>query len=192
MPAAATRTLRPIRPSSMPWPGTGAWNTSPSAWCARLEDGLQEVLDEVGRRRAPTGTPRKPDQDRAERQDLQRHDHRRRRLVQVVRLLARAAEAAAEGHPVEPEHVEGGERRGRDADRPDVAPVAARAVGRPQDLVLREEAGERRDAGDRDAADEHRQVRLRQLRLAGRPSGACPARPTSRGSPSPSRGRAAP
>ena len=48
----------------------------------------------------------------------------------MVRLLARAAEAAAEGHPVEPEHVEGGERGRHDADRPDVAPVAARR-GRP-------------------------------------------------------------
>ena len=73
--------------------------------------------------------------------------------------LRRAAEAAAEGERVEPEHVEGGERRGGDADRPQRAAVAAHPVRRPQDLVLREEAGEERDAGDREAAHQHGHVR---------------------------------
>ena len=104
-------------------------------------------------------------EDRARREDLQRHDHRPRRLVDVLRLLRGAAEAPAEGHPVEPEHVEGGERRRHRADAPHVLPVAADPVGRPQDLVLREEAGEGRDPRDRDAADEHREVRRGQLRL---------------------------
>ena len=69
-----------------------------------------------------------------------------------------AAEAPAEGHEVEAEHVEGGHGRGHEARWPRPAAVAADLEGRPEDLVLGEEAGEGRDAGDGEAAHEHRPV----------------------------------
>ena len=75
-----------------------------------------------------------------------------------------AAELAVEGQVHGAEHVAGGEPGGEQTDHPQqpVAPPAPN--GRGQDLVLGEEAGERRDAGDRDGADQEGAV--------GRPAGA--------------------
>ena len=56
--------------------------------------------------------------------------------------------------PQQAEHVERGHQRGRRATPPTAPGAAARLrEGEPEDLVLREEAGERRDAGDRRGGD---------------------------------------
>jgi len=96
----------------------------------------------------------------ADGQDPQRDRHRRRRLVEVMLLVMRAAEFAPEGEKHRAEHVEGGERRGDQSHRVE-HPLAVRRRG-VQDLVLAEEAGEGEDAGDRQRADHKRVERLRQ------------------------------
>ena len=84
---------------------------------------------------------------------------------------------AAEREHVEAEHVERGEHRADQAQRARCR-SARTANALEQDLVLAEEAGERRHAGDRQRRDQQRAVRPRQLRARARPSCACPARPT--------------
>ena len=63
--------------------------------------------------------------------------------------------------PDQPEHVEGGHPGDQEADRPDPQEAVLERVA--QDLVLAEEAGQRRDARDRDRADQHRPVGDRDL-----------------------------
>ena len=57
--------------------------------------------------------------------------------------LLRAAERAPEGQAHQPEHVERGQAGHDEADRPD--PDEAELERLAEDLVLREEAGQRRD-----------------------------------------------
>ena len=93
--------------------------------------------------------------ERRERGQQDQHaGHRERRLVHVVLDLGRHARAAEEGEPEQAEHVERGhQRRGR-GDEPEQRRAAAGAgEGVPEDLVLGEEAGERRDPGDRRGGD---------------------------------------
>jgi hypothetical protein len=85
--------------------------------------------------------------------------------VDVGRLFLGSAEGAAEREVVEPEHVEGRHGRHHEPHQPDELPVATGLEGGPQDLVLGEEAGQGRHAGDGDAAHQHRPVRPGQLRL---------------------------
>ena len=79
-----------------------------------------------------------------------------------VRLDGRVDPARSpERQADEPEHVERRQPGDDDADAPHPQePVLERG---PEDLVLAEEAGERRDTRDRDGADEHRPVRDRDL-----------------------------
>ena len=68
---------------------------------------------------------------------------------------------AMEGEEDEPKHVDCRQQRGQHADDPENR-VSARE-GAEEDLVLAEEAGEERDARDRNRADEERPVGDRQL-----------------------------
>ena len=132
------------------------------------ENGVQEPFDGVRNANEVAdhvGNPKQPREHGADREHLQRQHHRRRRLVEVLGLLLGPAELSAERHVVQPEHVEGGHRRRAEAQRPHEGSVAAEPEGRPEDLVLREEARQRRDAGDGDAADQHRPVRPPHLVL---------------------------
>ena len=68
----------------------------------------------------------------------------------ILRLDVRIDVAlAVERLAHEPEHVEAGQHRDDDADEPD--PLEAVLEALAQDLVLGEEAGQRRDAGDGEA-----------------------------------------
>ena len=80
------------------------------------------------------------------------HDGRR---ISVGRLPGGPAVAAEERHGHQAEHVERRHQRGHDGENPDrfVAQESAE-----QDLVLAEEPGKRRDPGDRQRADHHREV----------------------------------
>ena len=128
------------------------------------EDRRQPLADPVRAERQPEVHP---EEDRRDRQQDQRHGHHRRRLVDPVPDLFGAAERAPERQPHEPEHVERGQAGDDEADQPDPSePLLERFA---QDLVLGEEAGQRRDAGDRQRADQHRQVGDRDLLAPGRP-----------------------
>ena len=94
-------------------------------------------------------------------QQDQRHGHRPRRFVDLGLDLRVDVALAVEGLAHQPEHVEAGHHRDDDADRPD--PHEAVLEARAEDLVLAEEAGQGRDAGQRDRADEHRPVGDRDL-----------------------------
>jgi len=65
--------------------------------------------------------------------------------------LVGAAEVPLEGEEVEPEHVEGGHAGRDEAHRPE---QGIGVEGLAEDLVLAPEAGQGRDAGDGDAADQ--------------------------------------
>ena len=81
-----------------------------------------------------------------------------------VTLPGRPAIRPEEGQRHQPEHVERGHERGEDREHPD------ELVGfecAEEDLVLAEEAGQRRNAGDGQRADGHRGKRNRQVPLQG-------------------------
>src|SRR3990172_9510050 len=68
------------------------------------------------------------------------------------RMAVPAAEGPKEGEEEKPRHVGGSEERREECEaEEDRPPRAERAL---QDLVLAVEAGERRDPGDRERADE--------------------------------------
>ena len=77
-------------------------------------------------------------------------------LLELLGLRARVAQDHAEA---DPEGVEGGQERGRvAADGED--PVHPAALGREDhDLVLREEPGHQREAGERERADDQGEAR---------------------------------
>jgi len=76
------------------------------------------------------------------------------RLVDVVLGVVAAPELPEEGHEEEPPHVGRGEKGGKQGDpEEDGVPGGERLE---EDLVLAEEAGEGRDAGDGERADEER------------------------------------
>ena len=100
--------------------------------------------------------------DRQDGQNLQRQQHRRRRLVRV-HLLGVEALLAPEGHEDQPEHVERRYEGGAQPQRPpqDVAALDRRG----QDFVLAPETRERRDAGNRDGRQQHGAVGVRDVAL---------------------------
>src|SRR4029453_10102935 len=63
----------------------------------------------------------------------------------------------------QPEHVRRGQKRRYDRDEPEHDVAARERL--PENLVLREEPGQRRNARDRDRADEERPVRDGQVLL---------------------------
>ena len=120
---------------------------------------------------------------RAGRQDEQRHQHHRRRFMDMVHDLVAGARLAVEGHEDQPPGIEAGEDGGDDQQHEGEAGERVLAhEGRLDDGVLGEEAGgadDRRrdaDAGQRQRADDHQPVGRRDVLPAGRPSCACPAR----------------
>ena len=131
-----------------------------------------------------------PGQHRADRQHDERERHRLGRVVGPVpgavpavagivaaawpwaapacrapvarRLPRRPAVGAEEGQRHQPEHVERGHQRGERRQPVHQLVLEERLQ---QDLVLAEEPGERRDAGDGDRADHHRPERDRHVLL---------------------------
>ena len=118
-----------------------------------VEDRLQPLADgRVTEGQAEDGTR---DDGQAGQQD-ERHGHAPRRLVDLRLHGGVDVALAVERLAHQPEHVEGGHERDHDTDEPD--PLEAQLECLAQDLVLGEEAGQRRDAGDGERADEHRPV----------------------------------
>ena len=68
----------------------------------------------------------------------------------------------AEGDEEQPEHVIGGQTRRDQRQHPEPELGSGRAQGRPDDLVLAEEAGEQREAADGERAEQERPERNRQ------------------------------
>src|ERR1035438_6398093 len=77
-------------------------------------------------------------------------------VMTVSGLGSRAAVFAAEGHVHEPEHIKGCDEGGDDSAEP-VDPISIRTgVSLPENLVLRPEASERRNTGDGEGSNAHR------------------------------------
>ena len=95
-------------------------------------------------------------EDRADRQDHQRHRHHRRRFVQVLLGVMIGAALAVESHEHLAEHVERRHARAAQSQEPNELVAVLTGEGLPEDLVLGEEAGERRKAGDGEHGDEER------------------------------------
>src|SRR6266478_8675468 len=70
----------------------------------------------------------------------------------LVRTLRRPAVLPKKRHKPQAEHIEGGEKRRKQSNRP-VHPTGL--ISPPQNLVLAEEPGKRRDAGNGKGADRH-------------------------------------
>ena len=100
------------------WPAIGSHDR-------REEPGEDvRVLAEDGRQADPAA-------DRRENgENDERHGHRAGRLVEVVLLLVGAAELAEEGQRDDPEHVEGRQAGGEQADRPEHLAERLRATRR--------------------------------------------------------------
>ena len=122
------------------------------------EDGLEPAVDPARSERQPEEHPEQHGRDRE--QD-QRDRHDQRQFVDAVPDRLRAAERSPERQAHQPEHVERGQPGDDEADQPD--PPEAELQRLTEDLVLREEPGQRRDAGDRQRPDEHRRVGDRDL-----------------------------
>src|SRR5437867_11832718 len=73
----------------------------------------------------------------------------------MLRLVIGAA-LAEEDHEHLPEHVEGGEPGDDETDGPERGRAVWARERLPEDLVLREEPGEGRDAGDGEGRDDER------------------------------------
>src|SRR5271154_3999042 len=75
-------------------------------------------------------------------------------IIVTVRFLGGgAAILAAECHVHQPEHIKGGDKSGNHADQP-VNPACVE--GPPKDLVFGPEARQRRNTGDGEGANPHR------------------------------------
>ncbi|MPM40358.1 hypothetical protein SDC9_86998 [bioreactor metagenome] len=85
--------------------------------------------------------------DRHQREQDQRHPHHRRRLVRM--LVVAPALLAEEGHHHQPGHVEAGDPGAEQRQHPDHRVEVERGL---DDVVLRVEAGEEREADDRQIA----------------------------------------
>ena len=121
---------------------------------------MEEALDPV----AAAERMRNPDvagEDGSDREHDERQRHRRRRIVWSVPMSAvavRRAPLAVEGQEHEPEHVNRRQQRRHGADQPqDLRPVIVIRLGadeRPvENLVLAEEPGEQRNAGNVERAE---------------------------------------
>jgi hypothetical protein len=95
-------------------------------------------------------------QDRGDGEEDERHGHDPWGFMDLVPDCLGPAELAPEGQAHQPEHVERGQPGDDESDRPD--PLEVELERLTQDLVLREEAGERRDPGNGDGPDQHRDV----------------------------------
>ena len=147
IPTTATVTLARISTPSMPTEVEGGFlvveELQPSS-----KTGWSQPCDHAVAERQPEGHAQEHGRDG---QQDQRDGHDPGRLVDLVPDLLRAAERAPEGQAHQPEHVERGQPGDDEADRPD--PLEPELERLAEDLVLREEAGQRRDAGDRQRAD---------------------------------------
>ena len=170
---------------------------APAQGCAMMwllgpiEDG---VVPECGLAVADEPAVQQPaGEHRAGGQHQQRHQHDRRDFVHVLQRVVIDARRAVEGHEQQPPGIERGQERGQHrADEGISADVGVRQIGRRDDRVLGIVAGERWNAGQRQVADpHHRAGHGDQLRQAAHAC-ACPARPTSHGSPNRRTGTAAP
>ena len=129
----------------------------------------------------------KPANVREHGEHADRPDHRERPLEPAVLLVQVLAAAnvrllAAEDDEVEPERVEAGQERAREAgDEEEVAELAAAVERRRDDRVLREEAGERRRCRRAPASRPGTPTSCAAAPARGRPCGGCPARPRARG-----------
>ena len=92
--------------------------------------------------------------------------HREPRLAapsgRVEVLAGERGRLAAEDEEEHPERVEAGQERADHPGHEEDLAVPAAGERRGEDRVLREEAGERRDAGERERADQERDYVLRQ------------------------------
>ena len=104
-------------------------------------------------------------EDREHAEHAERRQDPLARLVHVALHLGVDAALAEEGAEVQPEHVEGGEPGRHERDRVERAVTrhVVRQVRGEQDLVLREEAREEREARDREHAEQEPAVRPRDL-----------------------------
>ena len=127
--------------------------------CLAVFDRAHDRLEEAGQPAALGGQAQEqPADDREEREDHERRLHRRRGLVRVL-LAAPAAEERQE------QWSRDVQRRQEGADRrQDPRQLSIARGGEPDDLVLREEARERRDAGERQRADREPGGRERHVR----------------------------
>ena len=96
---------------------------------------------------------------RADREHDQRHQHHRRALVDMVHGVLVRARRAVEGEPDQPAGVERGQDRGELA-HPErvVVELVVRRPGGLEDRILAEEAGEAREADQRQGADPHHRI----------------------------------
>ena len=112
----------------------------------------------VDERRPERRELQEPADGREHGQHADRPAHRERPLLAVVQVEVLARERgrlAGEDDEEEPERVDAGEERADQAgDEEQVAVPAAVVERRRDDRVLREEAGERRDADERERADQ--------------------------------------
>ena len=114
------------------------------------------VTEERGERRGH-GKPSAAEREHAEHD--QRDGHHAGRLVRMVMPPRRPEKGETE----EPARVVGGEERDDEADEPEDGRGMRPGERAPEDLVLAEEARERRDAGDRRGADRHGREGDRQM-----------------------------
>ena len=131
-------------------------------------DRLDVVLEaELRSPSGPNGQVGEAGDDGEPGQDVERHEDARARLVGLVVRIGGLAPGLAEERQVDAAgHVRRGHDRADEADdeHDRVAVVAADVpAGAGQDLVLRPEAGEREDAGQRAGADDERRVGARHV-----------------------------
>ena len=103
-------------------------------------------------------------EDRADRQHEQRNGHHKRRFMDMRHHLGRGARLAVERHDQQPPAVERRQERRRTA-KPEsqVADRRVRGERRLEDHVLGIEAGEEREACQRQRADPHHRIGERDL-----------------------------
>ena len=103
------------------------------------------------------GRPTQPPTTDSTASTIERDRHGRRRLVHVVRVVVVGAAARRRrSRKQQPEHVEGGQAGGDDGRSASSGCVWPPANARHEDLVLEKKPASRRDAGDRERADQER------------------------------------
>ena len=133
----------------------------------RAEAGLEEGFDSIASVHERVRHADVSGQHRSDGQNDQRDGHRGRGIVEVAMIMVRVARGVRVGPPLaeecevqQTEHVGGREKRRHERDRPERAMSGGERP--PQDLILGEEAGQERHAGNRQRTDEKRPERDRQ------------------------------